>query len=54
MVFCVPYLTKLLDSRHVQLGIYTAFHVESESEDQIDQCFDPEEKIKENRIYEQL
>ena len=35
---------------HVQCDIYTVFHEESESEDQIDQFFDPEEKIKENRI----
>ena len=30
------------------LAIYTVFHQESESEDQIDQFLDPEEKIKED------
>ena len=43
------FLTKFLDSRHVQLAIYTVFHVESESAVRIDQFLHPEEKIKKNQ-----
>ena len=38
-----------MDSKHVQLAIYTVFHEESESAVRIDEFLDPEEKIKKNR-----
>ena len=40
--FCIIFL----DSRHVQLAIYAAFHEESESAVRIDKFLHPEEKIK--------
>ena len=41
-------LTTFSDSRHVQLAIYTVFHVESESAVKTDQFLHPEEKTKKN------
>ena len=38
-----------LDSRHVQLAIYTVFHEESESAVRIDQFLHPEEKTKKSQ-----
>ena len=43
------YLTKVSDSRHVQLSIYTVFQEESESAVRIDQFLHPEEEIKKNQ-----
>ena len=41
-------LIKIQDARHVQLAIYTVFHIESESAVRIDQFLHPKEKIKKN------